>query len=302
MPYRAKKPSALVIALLLAAFLYEPSPANAAGGGIKIDLRIHGGYSHLAASDVNQGAGGYLKFYQAIAEYGGYDHEGGIKSLHGGYDAGIDFVFLLGPRFGIGVGAGYLRSSGKGDLSMTIDTTEMTAETRTVLSAVPIRLGFYYALPIGGTVSLTANAGASLYAGLMFNDHYRYDQDAYWGAQDIDAKRIGFDNVGFQGGLGLDFRISAKMGFFVEAQGRYAKFENFGKATITVASYEGGSQTREGKIYLITQTLSPDPLVVINAFTVEDAPPTPDPPDHLVREPKFDFSGFCLQAGVRIRL
>ena len=301
MSRQASMPSFLTIALLLAAGLIDPSPA-AAAGGIKIDLRVHGGYSRLAASDVNQGAGGYLEFFRALGEYGGYDYEGVTRSLHGGFDAGIDFVFFLSPRFGIGVGAGYLRSAGKGELSMTIDTTEMTAETRTVLSAVPLRLGFYYALPIGGMVSLTANAGAALYAGLMFNDHYRYDQDALWGAQDIDAEHVGFANVGFQGGLGLDFRISAKTGFFVEAQGRYAKFENFSKASITVASYEGGSQTREGKIYLRSQYLATDPPVVFNAFVVESTPPAPDPPDILIREPKFDFSGFCLQAGVRIRL
>jgi len=29
---------------------------------------------------------------------------------------------------------------------------------------------------------------------------------------------------------------------------------------------------------------------------------TPDPPDLVFREPKFDLSGFCLQAGVRIRI
>ena len=51
-----------------------------------------------------------------------------------------------------------------------------------------------------------------------------------------------------------------------------------------------------------TQTLSADPLVVLNAFVVESTPPTPDPPDIVIREPRFDLSGFCLQAGIRIRI
>jgi len=292
----------LTIAFLLAAFLYEPSPANAAGGGIKIDLRVHGGYSRLAASDVNTGSGGMLEFYKLIAEYGLYEYEGGYKPLHGGYDVGFDFVFLLSPRLGIGIGAGYLRSVGTGDLTLTMETGVLAFESKSVLSALPVRLGLYYALPLRAGLSLTANAGAALYVGRMFNDHFRFEQDVTWGAQDIDADRVGFSDVGFQGGLGVDYRISSTMGIFVEAQGRYAKFKNFGEVSITAASYEGGPQTREGKIYLRSQNLATDPPVVFNTFLVESTPPTPDPPDILIREPKFDFSGFCLQAGVRIRL
>ena len=302
MPDRVQKLGYLTIALLLAAFLVEPSPANAAGGGIKIDLRVHGGYSRLAASDVNEGSGGILEFYKLIAEYGGYNYEGGYKPLHGGYEAGFDFVFLLGPRFGVGLGAGYLRSASEGRLSMTSDTGEMSFDSRLVLSGLPVRLGVYYALPLGRRLSLTANAGAALYVVRTFNDHYSFEAGINWGSQDINADRFGFSDLGFQGGLGLDFRISSTMGVFVEAQGRYAKLKNFGEVSITVASLEGGSQTREGKIYLRSQNLSTDPPVVFNTFVVESTPPAPDPPDILIREPKFDFSGFCLQAGVRIRL
>ena len=42
--------------------------------------------------------------------------------------------------------------------------------------------------------------------------------------------------------------------------------------------------------------------MVWNAWLVQDTPPTSDPPDIVITEPKFDLSGFCLQAGVRIRL
>lgn len=109
-------------------------------------------------------------------------------------------------------------------------------------------------------------------------------------------------NLGFQGGLGLAYDVSPKWGVFVEAQGRYARFANFGSVRIDVASAEGGSQTREGRVYLRTQTLSEDPPIVWNTFVVQDTPPVPDPPEVLFREPKFDLSGYSLRAGVRIRL
>ena len=305
MSARTKTPVYLAIPLLLGSLLSISLPAAGAGGGVKIDLRIHGGYSYLKADDVNTGSGGLVGFYKTVAELAPeYAFEGGYESLHAGYDVGVDAVFLLSPRFGIGLGAGYLRSSGKIDGILTIDTSEIVFEGGPILSAVPIRLGLFVTQPLAGRLSLTANAGAAYYAGLTFHDFYRYDASpVVWGEQKINASRWNpVGNLGFQGGLGLDYRISPKMGLFVEAQGRYARFKNFDKAEVTVASAEGGQQTREGKIYLVTQVLSADPFIAITSFQVAGTPISPNPPDYLVREPKFDFSGYCLQMGVRIRL
>ena len=303
MPAQTKKLFFSVTALLLAALLSEPIPAAAAGGGVKIDLRIHGGHSYLAAADVNTGSSGYYEFYKLLADYSGWAYEGGYKPVHAGYDAGAEVIFLLSSRFGIGIGAGYLRSSGNADMTLVTETSEMLFEGGPSLSAFPIRLGLYYSLPLAGRLSLTANAGAALYVGLRFKDRFHMEQDSYFATQEIVANRTSLSkNLGFQGGLGLEYKIASKWGVFVEVQGRYARFENFGKATVHLASSEGGTDTREGKIYLRTQTLSADPLIVFNAFVVESTPPTPDPPDLLISEPKFDLSGFCLQAGIRIRI
>jgi len=138
---------------------------------------------------------------------------------------------------------------------------------------------------------------------LRFRDRFHAEQGAYFATQVITGTRTSLTkNLGFQGGLGFDYDISSKLGIFVEAQGRYARFKNFGSVRLDLASAEGGSDTQEGKIYLRTQTLSADPPIVWSAFVVDDTPPTPDPPELLIREPKFDLSGFCLQAGIRIRL
>jgi hypothetical protein len=303
MPAQTKTLGFLATALLLAALLAEPFPAAAAGGGVKIDLRLRGGYSYLSAADVNTGSRGYFDFYKLLAEYSGWAYEGAYKPVHAGYDAGVDVVFLLSSRFGIGVGVGYLRSSGNADMTLVTETSEMLFEGGPALSAIPIRFGLYYSLPLGGKLSLTANAGAAFYAGLRFKDRFYVEQSAIFSTQEIVACRTSLSkNLGFQGGLGFDYKISSKMGFFIEAQGRYARFENFGKATIHLASSEGGSDTREGKIYLRSQILSADPLIAFNAFVVESTPPAPDPPDLLISEPKFDLSGFSLQAGIRIRI
>jgi hypothetical protein len=300
---RIRTTCSTVTALLIAALLAVPLPAAASGGGVKMDLRVHGAYSYLAAKDVNAGSGGVYDFYKLLAEYGGYGLEGDYQALHGGYDFGVDLVFPLSPRFGVGLGLGYLRSAGKADMTLTIEDQELAVSGGPSLSAVPLRLGLFATLPISGRLSLTANAGAAVYLALRFHDNYGYEQGAIWARQEIVANRTSLSaNLGAQGGLGFDYRIASRWSVFVEAQGRYARFKNFGNVTIRVASAEGGSQTREGKIYLRSQILATDPPVVFNTFVVEDTPPAPDPPDIVISEPKFDLSGFCLQAGIRIRL
>ena len=303
MSARSPKLGLVATALLLAAFLSDPIPAAAAGRGVKIDLRIHGGFSRLAAGDVNTGSGGMFEFYKLFAQYGDYALNGGYKPLHGGTDAGADVVFLLDSRFGVGIGVGFLRSAGDADMTLTPpDSGDLVFDGGPALTAFPIRLGLYYSLPLVGNLSLTANAGAAFYAGLRFTDRFHVEQGPIFSTQEITATRTSLSkNLGFQGGLGLEYRIAPKMGAFVEIQGRYARFENFGSATIYLASAEGGSDTREGKIYLRTQTLSSDPLIVYNMFQVESTPPTPAP-DLVISEPRFDLSGFCLQAGIRIRI
>ena len=304
MPAPAKKLGYSAIALLLATILSAPVPAAADSGGVKIDLRIHGGFSRLAAGDVNTGSGGLYGFYKLFADYGDYTYTGGYEPLHRGYDAGADVIFLLSSRFGVGIGIGFLRSAGDADMTLTSPSSgDLVFEGGPALTAFPIRLGLYYSLPLVGKLSLTANAGAAFYAGLRFADRFHVEQGSVFSTQEITATRTSLSkNLGLQGGLGLEYKITPKMGTFVEIQGRYARFENFGSASIYLASAEAGSATREGKIYLRTQTLSSDPLIVYNMFQVESTPPPPNPPDLVISEPKFDLSGFCLQAGVRIRI
>lgn len=295
----AKKLVSLAVAFLVAALFAGPTPA-AAGDGVKIDLRIHGGFSRLAAGDVNTGSSGLIEFYKLFAEYGDAVSEGGYEPLHGGYDVGADAVFPLGKRFGVGLGVGFLRSAGEAEMTLTApDSEALVFDGGSVLSAFPIRLGLFYSLPLVGKLRLTANAGGAFYAGLRFKDRFHMEA----GTQEITGTRTSLArNLGFQGGLGLEYDVSERTGVFVEFQGRYARFKNFGSVSVYLAPTEGGSDTREGRLYLRSQTLSEDPPIAFNTWIYTDTPPTPNPPALVFREPKFDLSGFCLQAGFRIRI
>ncbi|MCJ7487564.1 MAG: outer membrane beta-barrel protein [Candidatus Aminicenantes bacterium] len=267
----------------------------------RLSLRLYGGLSHLAAGDLNEGLDGYFELFELYRAMIGGSTTGGYKPLHAGYNFGADLVFQLTPNIGVGIGAGYLRSSKSSLMTLSIEEEELTLTGTPMLSAMPIRLAVFLTLPLGGKFNLTADAGAAYYAALKFDATQRIEFAADdWQEMSLSANRSSLsDNLGFQGSLGFEYQVSSRMGFFIEAVGRYARFKNFDTATGTNRSSGGGTDTNEGKLYIqeITEAL----IGTFSWFTIEEVPPTPDPPDVTYREPKIDLSGFSLQAGIRIR-
>ncbi len=286
-----------LLAVCLAIF---PSAANAAGGDVEISLRLHGGTNYLQAKDVNAGTGGYFDYFEILGALGEYTKEGeeGFSPLHDGYDFGADLVIQVHRNIGIGIGAGYLKSSENSVMTLTSPEETVTVNGTTKLSALPIRLGVFLTFPLNNKLNFTANVGAAWYTSLKFAAVLRLEADADWEQISLDSSRTSLSDIGFQGGLGFEYHVAQNVGLFVEALGRYARFKNFESVTGT-ENYSGGDpDTMEGTLYLETFT---EDEVSVTLFTVEETPPVSEPPDYVVREPKFDFSGFCLQAGIRIR-
>jgi hypothetical protein len=266
-----------------------------------LSLRLYGGFSRLAARDLNAGFDGFfelLELYEAMGA--GSVTTGGYSPLHAGYNFGADLVFQLSPNIGVGIGAGYLQSSKSSLMTFSIDGGELTLTGTPKLSSMPIRLAVFFTLPLSGNLSVTADAGAAYYAALKLDATQRYEFDAdNWQETSLSASRSSLsDNLGFQGSLGFEYKISQKMGFFIEAVGRYARFKNFDMATGTSQDSGGVPETDKGKIYLLTYD---SPEGTYSAFTISAEPPITIP-EVTVREPKIDLSGYSLQAGIRIRL
>lgn len=262
----------------------------------RLSIRLYGGFSRVAAGDVNEGADGYFELFETYAALGYGTTTGGYKPVHAGYNFGADFIYQLSPKIGVGLGVGYLRSSSDSLMTLAGEGLAFTLSGTPTLSAVPIRLGVFLTFPIAGKISLTADAGAAYYAGLKLDATQRLDLDATtWQIMSVSGSRNG--NLGFQGSLGFEYRLSRGMGFFVEALGRYARFKNFESVTGTTETSGGESDTTSGKLYIVTETFADGTFSI---FTIEETPPV-DTPTETFREPKIDLSGFSLQAGIRIR-
>lgn len=261
----------------------------------RLSLRLYGGYSNVAAGDVNDGSAFYFDLIEYYAAEGGATFTGGYSPLHGGYNFGADLIYQITPSIGIGLGAGYIRNSADSLATYTDEDFSVDITVNPKLAVVPIRLGAFFTFPLGGKLNLTADAGATYYAGLQFDATQRLDYiDDSWMEQSLSGRERSGADIGFQGGLGFEYMFSPKMGFFVEAAGRYAKLKNFEQVSGITNYSDGSSDTVDGKLYIVTDTIG---TTEINMFTIEETPPT----EGDVREPKFDLSGFSLQAGIRIR-
>jgi len=287
-------------------FDQDAFPAPAAQTGIfeprrfsRFAIRLYGGLSRVAAGDVNDGSDGFFELLEVYDALGLGTAEGGYSPVHWGANFGADLIYQISPNVGIGVGVGYMRSSKDSEMTLSNETESITLTATPTLSAMPIRLGVFLTVPVAGAIDLTADAGAAIYTGLKLDATQRLEFAADdWMEMTASGSRSSFDNLGFHGSLGFEYKVSPKMGLFVEAVGRYAKFKNFDTVTGTSEYSDGTSDTQEGKLYIVTYTF-PDGMY--SSFTIEDTPPVDDPPGEIYREPKIDLSGFSLQAGIRIR-
>ncbi|MCJ7612806.1 MAG: tetratricopeptide repeat protein [Candidatus Aminicenantes bacterium] len=281
--------------------------ASGTGGTKKkasaLRLKLYGGFSRLSAGDVNDGADGYFEILELLEASSGGSTSGGYRPLNSGINVGADIIFQLTPNIGVGIGAGYLQGSKTSQMTLSAEGIEYNLTGTPKLSAMPIRLAAFFTLPLGEKLSITADAGAAIYAGLKFDARQRLElsnaTDSMWTEMSLKASRTSLSgNLGFQGSLGIDYAFSQNMGFFVEAAFRYANFKNFDSATGITENDDGSGGTDEGKIYLETNTYAG--MGTWSTFIVSEEPPTPDEYSDY-REPKFNLSGISLQAGIRIR-
>ncbi len=295
--------SSVTIAVLLTVGLFSRLAAAPAAGRSDPDaklsplvLRLYGGFTRAEAGDINEGLDGYFEVLELYSALGLGTTTGAFRPLHDGRNFGADLVFQITPHVGIGIGAGYLRFSKSSSMTFTHGSGSVELSAAPVLSAVPIRLGLFLTFPLGRRLNLTINGGAEAYAALKLDAAQRINAFGDLAETSLSASRSApsFNNLGFEGSLGFEFLVSRKVGFFIEAAGRYARLKNFAKAALS--NSEG---TVDGRLYLETFTY---PEGTWNQFTVEKAPPASDPPFKAYKEPKIDLSGFSLQAGFRLRL
>jgi hypothetical protein len=268
----------------------------------RLAVRLYGGFSRVGAQDVNFGSDGYFEYFELYAAMApSITTTGGYSPVHAGFDLGADLIYQVSRTFGVGLGFGYLRSARQSHMTLDLDNVTALDLTATpALSAMPVSLGLFLTLPVGSKIAFTADARGIYFARFKFDlaQKLEFGGPDDWQHESLRGSRSGFfSNLGAQGSLGVEYKLSPRMGFFVEAVGRYAKLKNFGVVTRTTETETGSVSTDQGKAYILFVETTDSSY---SMFFVMD-PSSPAEPPFFVREPKFDLSGFSLQTGIRIR-
>lgn len=260
--------------------------------GIGLSLRLSGGLNYFSAGDIDKGTRGLFDSTADFLSSAGYTLDKRTESFRTGFDVSGDIIFYVKPRFGIGLGAGYIRATGTNLLVVTgkniiLDNQIWIAPK---ITAVPIRLGLFFTLPVHRLLSISLNGGASLYLA-----KYSYDLATTWVDMNNIRQMVNAKGVGFHGGIGFEVNLNPKVTFFIEGQGRYAKISNF-KGEETEREFVGFGfdyvySREKGTLYYLEGEKFPY-LAILG-----------EEPSGFksVRKATFDFSGFGLRAGLIIK-
>jgi len=272
-----------------------PGPASADG---KFSLRLQGGWAYLSAGDINPGTQAYFDWREA--QWGA--SEFGYRAAHNGFELGGDIIYELTPRLGLGLGVGYLRISRASRSFLSIPDVigpYASLDVDPTLTALPIRLGLYLTIPLNRTFNFNADAGASVYLRARYSDVWRM---AYQ-AMDTEAGYIDITTqtekkaapIGFQGGIGLEYKLSRKLFLCLDARGRYARFRGLEGSSALTSDFRAPFSEHGILYYESVPMLTGSPRLIM----VQNSPP--DGPGGEPRQAVVDFSGVSLQAGIRIQ-
>ncbi len=249
----------------------------------RFGIRFSVGSNYIVGGQLNEGAKGLADFYrETLGINGTYK----IQPFHFSHLASTDVFFPLDSNFSIGLGLDYYR----GELESVVKFN---------------RTGFsdYYsakprvdALPI--SVYITSHPAPFLYLkiGMEYyfakaNYYYRYQTEDFWQEWSGSAKAQG---IGFLGGVGYEYEISAFAKLFVEAVGHYAKIEGF-KGTNNYRESTSYTHSETGPLYFYKSLVGPEKTVQL--LYIREKKPT----EAWVLDAKeaiVDFSGVTLKAGI----
>ena len=281
-----KKGFVLVVCLVLILLLPRLSKAE------KFGVKLSGGMNYLLVGDPNASLKGLADFLKDQASLGDDIPEGEFKKIRFGLNLEGDVIFYLTPRFGISLGSGYIYGMKGGDINKIISGGQtFTKEVK--VSAIPVRLGVYYSLPLSSRTRFFLNGGVGYYFA-KWSEAYRNEWSGGWFTTIQEAKASG---IGFQGGVGFELNLVSHIAIVFEGQGRYAKIGGFEGDSEFRASIPGWDSSTEGSLYYFEWQPWTE-----NWYPMVDMSEEEPSEDRIrnVREAKVDFSGFTFRVGIKI--
>jgi hypothetical protein len=254
----------------------------------KFTLRLGGGLNFMDGGDLNSGGQGSFNFWDAVARAIGYTTSGTFSAANLGFNFGGDFIFQFNESMGIGIGAGMLSATKESVDRLSIGSTSVTFTHKIAASAVPLRLGFFYYLPVSPSMNVVFNLGLGYYLG---KGNYTMTVSG-GGTTSVSNNDASGNGIGFHGGLGLEIALAPNMGILVDLSGRFASIGGF-SGTETV----DGSTAATGKLYAYDYSTM---VGNFHVLVVDNTLPS-GPGISNAAEAKVSFTGFSFVAGFFVR-
>ena len=259
-------------------------PAQSAAQS-RFTLRLAGGLNMLDGGDLNSGAEGWFKIYETIAHLGGFSTSGTFSPARLGLNFGGDFIFKFNESLGLGIGAGMLSASKK--IVMTVSGAGGGSATYDIKArAIPLRLGFFYFLPVGSSINVVFNAGLGYYLGKA-----NLKTILVGGTTETAESDASGSGLGFHGGLGMEIALTPSLGILVDLSGRFASFGGF------EGKQKGDGSTVSGTLYAFDAHA---PVGTYHVILVNSTKPSGVGISNS-DEAKVSFTGFSLAAGFFFR-
>ncbi len=249
-------------------------------------VKLSGGASFFRCRDFEQGSRGEFEVrVEDIVGQGFTIQKEQFYSLDSGREIAADLIYKITPRIGISLGVD-IGSARPESILVFYENAQypFSLQTTPKLQTTLIRLGILYWLPLGRMFSFYINGGVGLYRAeynqnlslIMENEGENLGQIAKaWGP-------------GIHGGGGFELALNPKVGLFIEAQGRYARFDGF-KGLESFNTFPVVSDyRREGALYYF-ENEQPPRLAIL-----EDEPAG-------VRKAVLDLQSLSICAGLRFK-
>jgi len=272
----------------------------------RFSIKLSGGLSGFTGGDINR----HLKTYDGYLSEMTYYSGGETKTLHFGSDLEGEIRWDINPRFALVAGTGYIYGEEKSyfefEGSIPFGGQFTYPQSYTILQkikVIPLKLGMHYTLPALSKVNFFFDMGICYYKGKasLWKQHFSPEYAGYF---IIYTKEEKFDleanDIGFYGGIGIEFSIANNLALVLEVQGRYARLSLSGKKIYSV--WERPWVVEEGDLYTGERDLLDEgygeqcPDLIISRFR-----PSGDEFQNI-RRAVLDLGGFSIKVGIRIKL
>jgi len=260
--------------------------------GVGIHLKLRGARISFSGGDITNGTAGlYDRQVAEIASAGFELGANGKRPFRIGYEMTGDIIYHFTPRIGIGVGGSLVRAHKESSLLFHWPGSlyEYRLMSLPEIKIFSIRLGLFYAIPLGRLLTICLSAGPEYhFAAYKYGGNLTTPYSASSLTHRAEARQLGI-----QGGLGLEIRMNQRLAFIIEVFGRYAKISGFEGKEETYEWSGGHSSTVEDNGIIL--------FIEGEQYPRLDIPSAGEPGGQGAREAVFDLSGVSLQAGLNFK-